>query len=237
MTDHPKHTSKEVLPADTASRLLARASELDAADGGLSVAELRAAAAEANISGRAFDAALAEMRGAEAARVSNAGTRRQRSVRLKTAAAGLVVLVVGGMLAIARMTVLPVAPPAATTPVIAIVNGPTQVLVRSVGEAPVTMGVQREGPLFASLGVAPGADGRRVGHVRLTDDGGTATTPAALRVSSEPGAVVFSAPAGNRELELTVPGTTTQVRGHTVRLVRDRAGGPLRAEVVALSVK
>jgi hypothetical protein len=96
--------------------------------------------------------------------------------------------------------------------------------------APVVMAVELRGRLFASLGVAPGPDGRRVGGVRLTGPGGTATTPAALEVGERPGAVTFRAPAGGPELELTVPGTALRARGRAVRLVRARAGGPLRAE-------
>ena len=57
------------LPESEASRLFARASELDAAHAAaLEVAALRAAALEAGISARAFDAALAELQGAELAR-------------------------------------------------------------------------------------------------------------------------------------------------------------------------
>ena len=52
----------EVLPEQVASRLLTRASELDAAQrAGSAVAELRAAATEAGISSAAFDAALSEL--------------------------------------------------------------------------------------------------------------------------------------------------------------------------------
>jgi len=52
----------ERLPEQVASRLLTRASELDAAQrAGSAVTELRAAATEAGISPAAFDAALSEL--------------------------------------------------------------------------------------------------------------------------------------------------------------------------------
>lgn len=66
MSNHsPESPDRKVLPKSDAERLLARASELDVARrAGLAVDELRAAATEAGISPQAFDAALAEMRGA-----------------------------------------------------------------------------------------------------------------------------------------------------------------------------
>ena len=58
----PAEPDAEVLPEQVASRLLTRASELDAAQrAGTVVAELRAAATEAGISPTAFDAALSEL--------------------------------------------------------------------------------------------------------------------------------------------------------------------------------
>lgn len=58
MTRFPEH-----LPDAEAARLLARASEIDAAGGpGRSLDELRSAALEAGISSRAFDAAVGELR-------------------------------------------------------------------------------------------------------------------------------------------------------------------------------
>jgi hypothetical protein len=54
----------ELVPERVATRLLERASEMDVArTSGSSVADLRAAAAEAGISAQSFDAALAEMQG------------------------------------------------------------------------------------------------------------------------------------------------------------------------------
>ena len=58
----PIELDSEFLPDRQAARLLERASEMDVArTGGSSVADLRAAAAEAGISAHSFDAALAEM--------------------------------------------------------------------------------------------------------------------------------------------------------------------------------
>ncbi|MBL0170521.1 MAG: hypothetical protein IPP90_07275 [Gemmatimonadaceae bacterium] len=58
----PAEHDPEVLPDRVATRLLERASEMDVARmAGSTVADLRAAAAEAGISTHSFDAALAEM--------------------------------------------------------------------------------------------------------------------------------------------------------------------------------
>ena len=63
---HSPKPNPEVLSEPVRTRLLERATELDAAYRvGGTVAELRAAAIEAGISASAFDAALAEMRDAE----------------------------------------------------------------------------------------------------------------------------------------------------------------------------
>ncbi len=59
MQNRPGDRDPEVLSEPAAARLLARASELDELRrAGTSVADLRAAAAEAGISAPAFDAAL-----------------------------------------------------------------------------------------------------------------------------------------------------------------------------------
>src|SRR5688572_4542995 len=63
----PTDPDTEVLPDALATRVLARASELDAAFATGTVANLRSAAVEAGISSRAFDAALAEVRAADKA--------------------------------------------------------------------------------------------------------------------------------------------------------------------------
>ena len=63
----PVESDPEVRSQPVAERLLERASELDAAlrGGTLAVSDLRSAATEAGISPEAFDAALAELRRAE----------------------------------------------------------------------------------------------------------------------------------------------------------------------------
>jgi len=227
-----------VLPDAIASRLLARASELDAVrDDDLAVADLRAAAAEAGISGLAFDAALAELRRTGRPQTSEGMPRRRRGLRLGAAlVAGAALIAVGSF----AVTLPQPSNGASETRLgepqkeVTAVAGPTQAVIRSAdGAPPVTMAVGRDGQLFAALGVAPGPDGRRVGRVDLSGAVGSATTPAALEVSDASGEVMFRAPEDGQELELTVPGTAQRARGHAVRLVRDRAGGPLRAEVVA----
>ncbi|MES2521793.1 MAG: hypothetical protein V4617_03760 [Gemmatimonadota bacterium] len=69
MSDHlPSDPRSEILSESSAARLLARASELDAARRtGVDVADLRAAAMEAGISSGSFDAALAELQRADSA--------------------------------------------------------------------------------------------------------------------------------------------------------------------------
>ena len=63
MTERDEPRYAERLSAETARRLLARASELEAARGSeLSVTELREAAREAGIAPAAFDQALTELR-------------------------------------------------------------------------------------------------------------------------------------------------------------------------------
>lgn len=230
--------TRDVLPDEIASRLLARASELDALrDDDLAVADLRAAAAEAGISAPAFDAALSELRRTGRVPTSVGVPRRRRGLRLGAAFVAGATLIAAGIFALARQL------PSKSTSVtgtdelpkaVAAVAGPTQAVIRSADGAPsVTMAVGRDGQLFAALGVAPEPDGRRVGRVNMSGSIGAATTPAALEVSDALGEVMFSAPAGGPGLELTVPGTAQRARGHSVRLVRDRAGGLLRAEAVA----
>jgi hypothetical protein len=107
---------------------------------------------------------------------------------------------------------------------------PTHALVRSADATrPVTMQVEVSGGLLTGLGVAPGADGRRVGSIRLSGPGGTATTPAALEVGAEPGVVSFRAPAAGPDIELTLP-TGAIARGRVVRLVRDSVTRALHVE-------
>jgi hypothetical protein len=101
MTEPEQAGPDERLPPEAARRLLARASEIDAARGAdPSVAELREAAREAGIAPEAFEAALAEHR----ARVglAPAGARPPRLARLwpgaLAAAAALAALRVAALL-------------------------------------------------------------------------------------------------------------------------------------------
>lgn len=83
------------------ARLLARASELDSAcEAGAAVAELRAAAVEAGISARAFDAALAELHGAGQARVSDVPGNSRRRPRMWARVAGVAALISACALAV-----------------------------------------------------------------------------------------------------------------------------------------
>jgi hypothetical protein len=234
---HERKPTSDVLPEAIASRLLARASELDALrDDDLAVADLRAAAAEAGISGLAFDAALAELRRTGRVSTSDRIPRKRRGLRSGAVLVAGAALIGGAIFAVTRplpshgaSETRPGEPPKA----VAAVARPAQAVIRSAdGTSSITMAVGRDGQLFAALGVAPGPDGRRVGRVNLSGAVGSATTPAALEVSDASGEVMFSAPQDGQELELTVPGTAQRARGHAVRLVRDRVGGPLRAEVV-----
>ena len=89
---------KEYLSDPVATRVLARASELEALRrAGASVAELRAAAVEAGISEDAFEEALAEIRRAESAGVPDAQRSRRFRIRI-TATVAIVVLLVAGLL-------------------------------------------------------------------------------------------------------------------------------------------
>lgn len=111
----PAEPDAEVLPESAAARLLARASELDAARGaGAAVTELRAAAAEAGISARAFDAALAELHGTGQARVPAVSGRLRRRPRTWALAAGLAALIGAGALAVTQTRV----PAGAAAPVV-----------------------------------------------------------------------------------------------------------------------
>lgn len=79
MTEPKPVRDGERLPESLARQVLARASELDAAQrSNATVAELRAAAEEAGISAPAFDAALEELRGAPPVAASAAPRRATR---------------------------------------------------------------------------------------------------------------------------------------------------------------
>ncbi len=104
MTERDQARDAERMPEDAARRLLARASELEAARGAeLSVAELREAAREAGIAPGAFDQALAELRSRDPAARAAAGpapTRMRRVARFWPAALILAALLT---LFVARM--------------------------------------------------------------------------------------------------------------------------------------
>jgi hypothetical protein len=104
----PPEPDAEVLPDAVAARLLARASELDAAHGAGAVgADLRAAAAEAGISARAFDAALAELHAAGPAAAPEVHRPRHRRPRWALAA-GAAALVAATALAVSRVVPAPI---------------------------------------------------------------------------------------------------------------------------------
>jgi hypothetical protein len=101
----PADNDAEVLPEPVADRLLSRASELDAIrTSGAAVSDLRAAAVEAGISAPAFDAALAELRGAEGSRV-HARKQPPRRRRLRIFATVAAVLIAFGTFAFMRTTI------------------------------------------------------------------------------------------------------------------------------------
>jgi hypothetical protein len=116
----PPKPEAEVLTESVAARLLTRASELDAARlAGVSVSELRAAALEAGISTQAFDAALAELQGAELqgaeqARVPDVSAQPRRAPRTRAFAAKVTALVFAAgalILFLGRVTTVASAPP------------------------------------------------------------------------------------------------------------------------------
>lgn len=106
MDDHRRlDPEAEVLPGPAATRLLERASELDADRlTGAALADLRAAALEAGITADAFDAAVAELREGAQARVPDARRARRRPWR-KGLVIGAAALLALGSLAVTRMVV------------------------------------------------------------------------------------------------------------------------------------
>jgi hypothetical protein len=116
-TDPAGNPDRESLPEAMAARLLERASELDAAGAAhnVDVSALRAAAREAGISPRAFDAALAEMREGEATGVTHARAHPRRRIWTSVAAGAL--LVATGAFYVAERTV-PGPPSVARVPMI-----------------------------------------------------------------------------------------------------------------------
>lgn len=111
----PAESDPEVLSNPVAERVLSRASELDAAlrGGTMAVSELRSAAVEAGISPEAFDAALAEVRDADEAPAPNV-TQQPPANRWRWAFAVAAALLAVGSLGVARMAT----PTAAGVPMI-----------------------------------------------------------------------------------------------------------------------
>ena len=103
----PAEPELQVLTAPDASRLLARASELDAAGGAATIAQLRAAALEAGISPLAFEAALAEVRAQHEAPVPAVMTPAPRGTRTRTFVIASVALVALAMMFVSRAVVVP----------------------------------------------------------------------------------------------------------------------------------
>lgn len=102
MTDSPRPPhDRSVLPGSLAARILERASEIDAQNGSRAqIAELRAAALEAGISGAAFDTALEELRHTQiTAPLRSQGLPiASRKRRLWGTVAGIFIVLVGGVL-------------------------------------------------------------------------------------------------------------------------------------------
>ena len=87
---------REILPDPVATRVLERASELEALRrAGASVAELRSAALEAGISESAFEEALGEIQRAEAADAPDIRRATRSRVRIGAAVAAIVLIVTG----------------------------------------------------------------------------------------------------------------------------------------------
>lgn len=113
----PEKPEVQVLDEPLAVRVLARASELESILGsGVPVPDLRAAAAEAGISTRAFDAALAEVQNAERTHTPHSSAPRSRRRLTGPVTAVVTFLLVVATLAVGR-TVAP-APVPATGPIV-----------------------------------------------------------------------------------------------------------------------
>jgi hypothetical protein len=95
--DHRRsERDREILPDPVATRVLARASELEELRrAGASVAELRAAAMEAGISESAFEEALGEIQRAEAAGAPDVRRPTRTRLRIGAAVTALVLLFTG----------------------------------------------------------------------------------------------------------------------------------------------
>lgn len=118
---------RAVLSETVATRLLERASELDASrSGGFALADLRAAAAEAGISAPSFESALAELRAAEQAQVPDvvALPRRRPRRRALLAAVAAAFVALGGLLLVRE--VVPASPPTVEEPMVLRCLGPEE---------------------------------------------------------------------------------------------------------------
>ena len=95
--DHQRsERDRQILPDQVATRVLERASELEALRrAGASVAELRAAALEAGISESAFEEALGEIERADAAAVPDVRRPIRSRIRLAAAVIALALLLIG----------------------------------------------------------------------------------------------------------------------------------------------
>jgi hypothetical protein len=103
MTEPDRARDAERLPEEAARRLLARASELEAARGTeLSIAELREAAREAGITPGAFEQALAELRVRDTAAVAGPVSPKRRGLARFWPAA----LILGALLSILILRML-----------------------------------------------------------------------------------------------------------------------------------
>jgi hypothetical protein len=95
----------------------------------------------------------------------------------------------------------------------------------------ITVRVEMSGHLFESLGVSGAAGG-----VHLEGPAGTATTPAIAEPSRRAGAMTFTSPVNDPEIEVRVrPSSGARVpalygRGHVVRVVREAPTGALHVE-------
>jgi hypothetical protein len=102
MTQRDDSRDAERLPDEAARRLLARASDLEAArNAELSVAELREAAREAGIAPSAFEQALSELRAQNMAAAAPAGavSTRPRPLSRFTAGARIAAQIFGTLMA------------------------------------------------------------------------------------------------------------------------------------------
>ena len=114
----PPDPDAEVLPDALAARVLARASELDAALGAGTVASLRSAALEAGISRRAFDAALAEVRGTDQALAPTTNARPRPRGRRWGLAVGVAAAIAFGSMFVGRIVLSADVPAYAAVPTV-----------------------------------------------------------------------------------------------------------------------